>query len=73
MTIELSGWGLPHAGHKFHYFEQGMSLCRKWGFFRGSLEIDGEPSPDDCVACRRQLDLRAKRALAAGGDGELHA
>lgn len=52
------GWGFPPGSRKCHYFRDGMSLCRRWGFaFALRLEPDnGRPSKDDCAPCRRAFD-----------------
>jgi len=53
------GWGFPRS-RKAHYFVDGMSLCNKYGFYRGSLEQGNDDSPDNCAACRRKLAKRKK-------------
>jgi hypothetical protein len=51
------GWGVIAPGtRKAHYYRETFSLCRTRGFYRGPLEPDDKPSPDDCKACRRVLD-----------------
>jgi hypothetical protein len=36
---ENEGWGFPTFSNKAHYFlENGMSLCNKYGFYRGPKE-----------------------------------
>lgn len=52
------GWGFPGRSKKAHYFVDSMSLCRKWGFYYGSLEQGNDDSPDNCAACRRELAKR---------------
>jgi hypothetical protein len=57
------GWGIIRPGdRKAHYYRDTMSLCRRVGFYRGSLDGNDKPSPDDCGACRKQRD----RELAKG-------
>lgn len=58
------GWGFPGSAQraKAHYFRGGMSLCNKWGFYRGRMEADTGPSPDDCPTCRKRLDKESSRA-----------
>lgn len=61
------GWGVIRPGdRKAHYYRQGMSLCRRVGFYGGPLDAEDFPSKDDCAACRKEL-LReaAKRGAAA--------
>lgn len=59
----FEGWGFPRDSRKAHYFRDTMSLCRKFGFYRGPLEPEGvwdggvpKPSPDDCAPCRKALN-----------------
>lgn len=54
----VGGWGFTARSTKAHYFRDGTSLCRKWGFRVSTAphEPDKGPSPDDCLACRRVLD-----------------
>lgn len=73
MTVEMElipeeegkeGWGFPPRGsNKAHYFlENGMSLCGKYGFYRGPKEQDLDDSPDNCTACKKALKrLRERR------------
>lgn len=58
------GWGVIRPGdRKAHYYRNGMSLCRRVGFYRGPLESDtGEDSPDDHLECRRALRKGVKHA-----------
>lgn len=49
------GWGFPGTSRKAHYFVDGMSLCRKWGFYQGPLEQGNDESPDNCSACVKAL------------------
>lgn len=50
------GWGFPMNSRKAHYFVDGVSLCRKWGFFFGRfLEQGNDNSPDNCAACMKAL------------------
>lgn len=55
------GWGFVdhRTNGRCHYFVDGMSLCRKYGFRRAPVEPDtGKPSPSDCSVCRKKLDAR---------------
>lgn len=55
--VPKEGWGQPLMAKKFHYFVEGRSLCRRWGFW-GDLTPDigqrtAEPGYDDCTPCWR--------------------
>ena len=50
-----AGWGFPGTSRKAHYFVNGMSLCRKWGFYLGPLEQGNDGSPDNCTTCMKAL------------------
>lgn len=51
------GWGVIRPGdRKVHYYRDGMSLCRRVGFYSGELEPDTGPSTDDHAECRKILD-----------------
>lgn len=62
------GWtDFGGQARKFHYIpaDDNEALCGKWALSpfvknaRSHLEPDtGQPSKDDCVACRRKLDAR---------------
>jgi len=57
------GWGLIRPGdRKAHYYRDTFSLCRRVGFYRGELEPDMSPGPDDCAACRKALTREAAKA-----------
>jgi hypothetical protein len=57
--VELKeGWGFPGKSNKAHYFIEGRSLCRKWGFYLGELEQGKDESPDNCAECKRALTKR---------------
>ena len=60
---EKEGWGFPRGSKKAHYFlENGMSLCNRYGFYRGSKEQGLDESPDNCTACKKALKrLRERR------------
>lgn len=61
-TVE--GWGVIRPGdRKAHYYRNGMSLCRRVGFYNGPLDEGDTPSDDDHKECRRALD----REKAKGG------
>lgn len=49
------GWGWPSNSRKAHYFRDGRSLCRRWGWFSERLEQPAFSSPDDCAECTRRL------------------
>ena len=51
------GWGVIRPGdRKAHYYRDRTSLCRRVGFYSGPLDPDEFKSPQDCAACRKQLD-----------------
>jgi len=57
------GWGVIRPGdRKAHYYRDGMSLCRRIGFYSGPLDSDDRPSTDDHVECRRLLDREHAKA-----------
>ena len=62
MSEFVPGWGLPNGSRKYHWFEAGgMSLCHRWGFYFGRTEpAAASKGPDDCSACWKILDKRAK-------------
>lgn len=63
--VKREGWGHPSNSPKWHYFVDGVSLCRKWMFLGGQyLEQGGNNSPDNCKRCREALERR-RAALAA--------
>ena len=73
MTEEIKeGWSYPTNSRKAHYFVNMMSLCGKYGFYRGFLEQGNDNSPDNCVQCKKKLH-KAKPLEALGfntGDDE---
>ena len=64
-VTEPEGWGVIRPGdRKAHYYRGMTSLCRRIGFYTGTLDPDIGTSPDDCVACRKVLaseDAKAAR------------
>ena len=59
------GWGVIRPGdRKAHYYRSMTSLCRRVGFYRGPLDADDKPSPDDCAACRKELAREQAKAAA---------
>jgi hypothetical protein len=67
-TDPREGWGVIRPGdRRAHYYRDGMSLCRRVGFYAGPLDPDDKPSPDDCAACRKQLDREQAKAAASHG------
>lgn len=66
MEKQLTGWANPRpfAGNgKFHYFDEGRSLCRKWMKLGGEFEDDKDDHPDNCATCKKKV--KALRASAA--------
>lgn len=58
-TPEMTeGWGVL-TPRKAHYYRKGEALCGRRGFYRGPLEADDKPSPDDCAECRRKRNKEA--------------
>ena len=66
------GWGFsPQISRKWHYFVNGMSLCRKIGFYQGQLEQGNDESNDNCTACKKLLQKRnAKEMLQKLEEGK---
>lgn len=65
-TDPSEGWGVIRPGdRKAHYYRDMTSLCRRVGFYRGSLDPDDAPSRDDCAGCRKVLDREAAKAAKA--------
>ena len=59
------GWGVIRPGdRRAHYYRNGMSLCRRIGFYGGSLDPDAFKSKDDCAACRKLLDREHAQAAS---------
>jgi hypothetical protein len=55
MSEHKEGWGFPAMSNKAHYFVNGMSLCNRWGFYRGPLEQGNDDSLSNCKECVRRL------------------
>lgn len=61
-----SGWAMPGASKKFHYFRGAGSLCGKW-LYMGPRDESTKPETtaraDDCKECfrRRQAELSPAR------------
>lgn len=50
------GWTYLLNSRKWHYFINGISLCRKFMLIsRPELEQGNDDSPDNCAACRKKL------------------
>lgn len=59
------GWGAIRPGdRKAHYYRDGMSLCRRVGFYSGPLEPDAGTSKDDHAECRKLLDKEKAKVPA---------
>lgn len=55
----VEGWGWTGTSRKCHYFRNGTSLCKRYGFRASTAPHEpdtGVPSGDDCAACRKALD-----------------
>lgn len=60
--MSQEGWTWVYGSRKWHYFIEGMSLCRKWALLGNpSLEQGNDDSPDNCTACRKILEKRRKK------------
>jgi len=55
---QKEGWGFPNNSRKAHYFVDSMSLCRRYGFYYGDLELGNNNSPDNCSVCAKLLAKR---------------
>ena len=60
---EKEGW--DWSGKAYHYFVEGRSLCRNWGFpnYEDMQPDTGniEPQRDDCKACMKKLIKRRQK------------
>jgi hypothetical protein len=60
---DKEGW--DWAGKAYHYFVDGRSLCRNWGFpnYEDMQPDTGnvEPQRDDCKACMKALLKRRQK------------
>ena len=56
------GWHLPPGSRKYHYFENSMSLCSRYGFMKvqGSKDA-GNYDSGDCAKCVKELKKRAAK------------
>lgn len=45
------GWGWLTNSPKWHYFQDGRSLCGRWFTFSKNFEDGNETSPDNCKSC----------------------
>ena len=60
------GWHMPPSARKFHYFENGRSLCGRYdGVKAKGTSDDGYSTSYDCAKCRKTLDKRRAKAKAA--------
>lgn len=60
------GWTWLHNSTRWHYFDEGRSLCGKWMILScDNLEIGNDNSPDNCAACGKKL---AGRQALKGGE-----
>ncbi len=51
-----NGWRMPYSGKRFHYFRNGVSLCRKYDGFMSIPAYNGEPHETICCRqCFRKL------------------
>jgi len=55
----MRGWVKLLNAKKFHWIEDGRSLCGKWGYFGKNPEAydqDTTEKRDECKECRRKLN-----------------
>ncbi len=58
---EKEGWTWLHNSKKWHYFREGRSLCGKFMLFKNptdGFEIGNNDSEDNCVGCKKKLEVR---------------
>lgn len=67
-----TGWWNPEPykrRSKFHYVgTDGRSLCRRWGYIRGSIEEGQDNHSDNCAICRKKKAARPKGVANDQGD-----
>ena len=53
-----AGWAAVAGAKKFHYFEEGRSLCGRWMYWGAIYQSDqGESDPArDCKGCSKKVD-----------------
>lgn len=58
--IKIEGWAFPLKCRSAHYFIDGTSLCKRWGFLGSCEGAKGADitGPDDCLKCRAELNKR---------------
>jgi len=61
------GWHMPPNAKKFHYFENGRSLCGRYDGtkVKGTKDGGGDSTPHDCAKCGKTLDKRRAKAAKA--------
>lgn len=75
MAEKETGWGNPSpftGKSKFHFFQDGRSLCGKWMRFNGSFELEegNDDHRDNCAACKKKI--AAYRGAEAKEQEALH-
>lgn len=55
--IEKKGWAKPANSQRWHYFQDGRSLCAVWVYY-GDFRADDQKGPrpqgqEDCPKCLR--------------------
>ena len=68
-VLERSGWGWPADSRKAHYFEDGISLCRRWMFMGKLTPNQDGTSPDDCAVCRKKLNAKTDSTAKKSSTG----
>jgi len=62
-TLQSEGWNWIYNSPKWHYFVDGVSLCKRWMLFSipKNLEQGNNNSPDNCKTCRKALLKRLEK------------
>lgn len=57
-----NGWHMPPNSRKYHYFENSMSLCGRYGFMtvQGARDY-GNYDSGDCAKCVKDLKKRTEK------------
>lgn len=57
----MKGWVKLFNWRKFHWVEDGTSLCGKWMYWgqdSNAFDDDTTVKKDECAVCRKKLDKR---------------
>ena len=56
MEAIKEGWTWIFNSRKWHYFQEGRSLCRNFALLGSAdLEQGNDNSPDNCATCKKKL------------------